>query len=51
MYDEFTISNVESEHAAIKSDGVGLLANNKVTTVFEKTDLNATKRSHQCTIF
>ena len=51
MYDEYTTSNVESEHAAIKSKGVGLLANNKVTTMFEKTDLNATKRYHQRTIF
>ena len=51
MYDEYTTSNVEAEHAAIKSKSVGLLANNRVTTMFEKTDLNATKRYHQRTIY
>ena len=36
MYDEYTTSNVESEHACIKSQSVGLTANSKVTSMFEK---------------
>ena len=51
MYDEYTTSNVESEHACIKSQSVGLTANSKVTSMFEKTDMNAEKRSNQRIIF
>lgn len=50
-YDEFTTSNVESEHSIIKSKGVGVMANSKVTTMFQKTDLNAEIRSNQRTIY
>ena len=51
MYDEYTTSNVESEHSIIKSNSVGLTANSTVTNMFEKTDLNAEKRSQQRHIF
>ena len=51
MYDEYTTSNVEAEHSCIKSQSVGLTANAKVTSMFEKTDFNAEKRSHQRIIF
>ena len=52
MYDEYsTTSNVESEHSIIKSVSVGLTANSTVTNMFEKTDLNAEKRSQQRHIF
>ena len=50
-YDEYTTSNVESEHSIIKSKGVGVASNSKVTTMFQKTDLNAEKRSNQRMIF
>ena len=36
MYDEYTTSNVESEHSIIKSNSVGLTANSTVTNMFEK---------------
>ena len=35
-YDEYTTSNVESEHSIIKSKGVGVASNSKVTTMFQK---------------
>ena len=50
-YDQYTTSNVESDHSIIKSKGVGVLGNTRVTSMFEKTDLNAKKKCTQRLIY
>ena len=45
MFDEFTSSNAEAEHSALKRSSLGMNANQKVTTLFEKTDMSAENKS------
>ena len=44
FFDEFTSSNAEAEHAALKKKSLGMTATQKVTTLFKKADMDATKR-------
>ena len=45
MFDEFTNSNAESEHASLKKKSLGVVANQKMSTLYEKTDMNSTQKS------
>ena len=41
MFDEFTSSNAESEHRSLKKASLGMVATQKVTTLFQKSDMSA----------
>ena len=45
MFDEFTNSNAESEHASLKKKSLGVVANQKMSTLYEKADMNSTQKS------
>ena len=45
MFDEFTTSNAEAEHASLKKKSLGVVATQKMTTLYEKTDMNATQKT------
>ena len=46
MFDEFTSSNTEAEHSSLmKKSSLGINTNQKVTTLFEKTDMSAENKS------
>ena len=45
MLDEFTNSNAESEHASLKKKSLGVVANQKMSTLYEKADMNSTQKS------
>ena len=45
MFDEYTTSNAEAEHASLKKKSLGVVANQKMTTLYEKTDMNSTQKS------
>ena len=40
MFDEFTSSNAEAEHSSLKKASLGITVNQKVKTIFEKTDMS-----------
>ena len=44
FFDEFTSSNAEAEHSALKKKSLGIVATQKVSTLFRKADMDATKR-------
>ena len=44
FFDEFTSSNCESEHAALKKASLGMTATQKVSTLFQKANMDAQKR-------
>ena len=46
MFDEFTNSNAESEHSALKKQSLGVSSAISMTSLFEKTDMDATKKSN-----
>ena len=45
MFDEFTNSNAEAEHASLKKKSLGVNANQSMTTLYKKTDINASQKS------
>ena len=45
MFDESTTSNAEAEHASLKKKSLGVVATQKMTTLYEKADMNATQKS------
>jgi hypothetical protein len=46
MFDEFTNSNAESEHSALKKQSLGVSNIISITSLFQKTDMDATKKSN-----
>jgi len=46
MFDEFTTSNAESEHAALKSRGTGITNLSTLTDLFLKSTITAEMRTH-----
>jgi hypothetical protein len=46
MFDEFTNSNAESEHSALKKQSLGVSSAISMTSLFQKTDMDATKKSN-----
>ena len=47
MFDEYTNSNAESEHAALKKKSLGIQSNETMTSLFKKTHQEASKKSTQ----
>ena len=45
MFDEYTTSNAESEHASLKKKSLGVNANASMTTLAKKTHMNSTQKS------
>ena len=45
MFDEYTTSNAEAEHASLKKKSLGVVANQKMTTLYKKTDMNSKQKS------
>ena len=47
MFDTYTTSNAEAEHSALKCASVGVCANDTMTALAQKTNIQATKRTNQ----
>ena len=51
MFDEFTTSNAESEHASLKRKSLGVRANASMTTLAKKTTMNSLQKSNQRVVY
>ena len=47
MFDEFTNSNVEAEHASLKKKSLGISHTGTMTTLFKKSNMDASKKTKQ----
>ena len=47
MFDTYTTSNAEAEHSALKCASVGISANDTMTALAQKTNIQATRRTNQ----
>ena len=47
MFDTYTTSNAEAEHSALKCASVGVSANDTMTALAQKANLQATRRTNQ----
>ena len=51
MFDEYTTSNAESEHASLKKKSLGVNANASMTTLAKKTHMNSTQKSNKRSVY